>query len=98
MKFFYDNVIQAYHAIVGLYSLAVKHYERVLEFATALEKDPDSQVCHFCSVQVDLLTRILIGIQHVGVAREAAYNLSMIYVSTGATPLAEALYRRWLSI
>ena len=31
------------------------------------------------------------------VAREAAYNLSLIYVMTGATPLAEALYRRWLS-
>ncbi|KAF8060194.1 hypothetical protein FPV67DRAFT_1513697 [Lyophyllum atratum] len=31
-------------------------------------------------------------------AREAAYNLSSIYVLTGATPLAEALYRRWLSI
>ncbi|KNZ78575.1 Transcription factor tau subunit sfc4, partial [Termitomyces sp. J132] len=31
-------------------------------------------------------------------AREAAYNLSLIYVLTGAPPLAEALYRRWLSI
>ncbi|KAG6888878.1 hypothetical protein C0995_005133 [Termitomyces sp. Mi166 len=31
-------------------------------------------------------------------AREAAYNLSFIYVLTGAPPLAEALYRRWLSI
>ncbi|KXN83202.1 Transcription factor tau subunit sfc4 [Leucoagaricus sp. SymC.cos] len=30
--------------------------------------------------------------------REAAYNLSLIYVLTGATPLADALYRRWLSI
>jgi general transcription factor 3C polypeptide 3 (transcription factor C subunit 4) len=30
--------------------------------------------------------------------REAAYNLSLIYVTTGATPLAETLYRRWLSI
>ncbi|KAJ7259647.1 TPR-like protein [Mycena rebaudengoi] len=28
--------------------------------------------------------------------REAAYNLSMIYVATGAQPLAIALYRRWL--
>ncbi|KII83764.1 hypothetical protein PLICRDRAFT_118961 [Plicaturopsis crispa FD-325 SS-3] len=33
-----------------------------------------------------------------GVAREAAYNLSFIYVTTGATPLAQGLYRRWLSI
>ncbi|KIJ10452.1 hypothetical protein PAXINDRAFT_182044 [Paxillus involutus ATCC 200175] len=34
----------------------------------------------------------------VSVAREAAYNHSLIYVTTGAIPLAEALYRRWLSI
>jgi len=32
------------------------------------------------------------------VAREAAYNLSLIYVTTGAVPLAETLYRCWLSI
>ncbi|OJA08707.1 hypothetical protein AZE42_08888 [Rhizopogon vesiculosus] len=32
------------------------------------------------------------------VAKEAAYNLSLIYVTTGAVPLADALYRRWLSI
>ncbi|KAF5378579.1 hypothetical protein D9615_007122 [Tricholomella constricta] len=31
-------------------------------------------------------------------AKEAAYNLSLIFVMTGAAPLAEALYRRWLSI
>ena len=31
-------------------------------------------------------------------AREAAYNLSLIYVTTGAVPLAETLYRRWLFI
>ncbi|KAF8636092.1 hypothetical protein AX17_003797 [Amanita inopinata Kibby_2008] len=31
-------------------------------------------------------------------AREAAYNLSLIYVQTGAVPLANALYRQWLSI
>ncbi|KAF9241292.1 hypothetical protein BU15DRAFT_73419 [Melanogaster broomeanus] len=34
----------------------------------------------------------------MSVAREAAYNLSLIYVMTGAIPLAETLYRRWLSI
>ncbi|KAF4563013.1 transcription factor TFIIIC subunit tfc4 [Pleurotus pulmonarius] len=34
----------------------------------------------------------------LGVSKEAAYNLAMIYVLTGATPLAEALYRNWLSI
>ncbi|KAJ6611013.1 TPR-like protein [Mycena sp. CBHHK59/15] len=32
------------------------------------------------------------------VAQEAAYNLAIIYTMTGATPLAESLYRRWLSL
>lgn len=36
--------------------------------------------------------------QCTSVAKEAAYNLSLIYVTTGAVPLADALYRRWLSI
>ncbi|KAH7927002.1 TPR-like protein [Leucogyrophana mollusca] len=36
--------------------------------------------------------------QDVLVVREAAYNLSLIYVTTGALPLAEALYQRWLSV
>ncbi|KAI1783533.1 TPR-like protein [Ganoderma leucocontextum] len=36
--------------------------------------------------------------EDVGLAREAAYNLSLIYVTTGAAPLAQALYRRWLSL
>ncbi|KAI0063565.1 TPR-like protein [Artomyces pyxidatus] len=62
---------------LGLHSLAVRHYERVLEMAeNRMEVNPND----------------------VGIAREAAYNLSLIFVTTGATPLAEALYRRWLSL
>ncbi|KAG2139828.1 uncharacterized protein EDB93DRAFT_1241934 [Suillus bovinus] len=38
------------------------------------------------------------GNEYASVAKEAAYNLSLIYVTTGAVPLADALYRRWLSI
>ncbi|KDQ49967.1 hypothetical protein JAAARDRAFT_42458 [Jaapia argillacea MUCL 33604] len=38
------------------------------------------------------------GDQDAGIAKEAAYNLSLIYVTTGATHLADALYRRWLSL
>ncbi|KAJ7686640.1 hypothetical protein B0H17DRAFT_1204069 [Mycena rosella] len=34
----------------------------------------------------------------LSVAQEAAYNLSLIYGITGATHLAEGLYRRWLSL
>lgn len=36
--------------------------------------------------------------QDLGLAREAAYNLSLIYVTTGAASLAEGLYRKWLSL
>ncbi|KAF8957215.1 hypothetical protein BDZ97DRAFT_1924824 [Flammula alnicola] len=65
------NFGRTFHQL-GLYSHAVKHYERVLEMA---EKAGDDWFAH-----------------------EAAYNLSLIFVFTGATPLADALYRRWLSI
>ncbi|GJJ15577.1 hypothetical protein Clacol_009855 [Clathrus columnatus] len=36
--------------------------------------------------------------RYVGLSREAAYNLSLIYMATGAKQLAKDLYRRWLSI
>jgi hypothetical protein len=36
--------------------------------------------------------------QDVGLAREAAYNLSLIFVTTGANGLAEDLYHRWLTL
>ncbi|TRM61397.1 hypothetical protein BD626DRAFT_434670 [Schizophyllum amplum] len=36
--------------------------------------------------------------ENVVFVREAAYNLSLIYSVTGARPLAEALYRKWLVI
>lgn len=62
---------------LGLHSLAVKHYERVLEIAEKKTKtDPND----------------------IGLAREAAYNLSIIFVTTGAIGLAEDLYRRWLTL
>ncbi|KAK7046123.1 transcription factor TFIIIC subunit tfc4 [Paramarasmius palmivorus] len=58
---------------LGLNSLAVKHYERVLRLTEEQQEAPN-------------------------LAREAAYNLSLIYITTGAAPLAQALYRRWLSL
>jgi len=62
---------------LGLHSLAVKHYERVLDMAER---------------------RTRINPDDVGFAREAAYNLSLIFVTTGANALAEDLYRRWLTL
>ncbi|KAF8631751.1 hypothetical protein AX15_002207 [Amanita polypyramis BW_CC] len=67
------NFGRTFHQL-GLYSYAVKHYEKVLEIAEKMEL-----------------------VEHT-LAREAAYNLSLIFVQTGAVPLADELYRRWLSI
>jgi len=33
-----------------------------------------------------------------GLAQEAAYNLSLIYVTNGSPGLAKSLYKNWLSI
>ncbi|KAI6048063.1 hypothetical protein EDC04DRAFT_2556141 [Pisolithus marmoratus] len=38
------------------------------------------------------------GDDDVSIAREAAYNLSLIYVTTDAVLLADSLYRKWLSV
>ncbi|KAJ8082877.1 transcription factor TFIIIC subunit tfc4 [Marasmius tenuissimus] len=62
---------------LGLNSLAVKHYQSVLNMAEHEQTDRDPN---------DMLTK------------EAAYNLALIYVTTGAAPLAQEIYRRWLSI
>ncbi|KAI9062521.1 TPR-like protein [Trametes sanguinea] len=70
------NFGRVFHQL-GLHSLAVRHYQRVLDAAEARSQNHDDDY---------------------GCAREAAYNLSLIYVSTGAAPLAQALYRRWLSL
>ncbi|PFH45985.1 hypothetical protein AMATHDRAFT_8403 [Amanita thiersii Skay4041] len=67
------NFGRAFHQL-GLYSYAVKHYEKVLELAEKVEVVENT------------------------LAREAAYNLSLIFVLTGAVPLADALYHRWLSV
>ncbi|KAI0072549.1 TPR-like protein [Panus rudis PR-1116 ss-1] len=53
---------------------------------------------HYSRVLQLVENRLAKGDQDVGLAGEAAYNLSLIYVSTGATALAEKLYRRWLSL
>ncbi|EIW58576.1 TPR-like protein [Trametes versicolor FP-101664 SS1] len=70
------NFGRVFHQL-GLHTLAVRHYERVLSAAEARANAND---------------------EDCGLAREAAHNLSLIYVSTGAAPLAQALYRRWLSL
>lgn len=46
----------------------------------------------------EMLGYVLTEEQDYGIAREAAYNLSLIYVQTGATSLSKELYNRWLSI
>ena len=59
-------------------------------------QDTDSEVC--LNPDIPSSTVLTAFLQDVGLAREAAYNLSLIFVTTGAAPLAEQLYRRWLSL
>jgi hypothetical protein len=51
----------------------------------------------FFGVDVRMLMFMML-LQEDNFAKEAAYNLSLIFVMTGAVPLAEKLYRQWLSI
>ena len=86
------NFGRAFHQL-GLFTLASKHYTRVLEIVE-LRQQTNAEVRPNPCIKIKLLT----SLKDFGVAREAAYNLSSIYVTTGATPLAQALYRRWLSL
>lgn len=78
----------------GLHSLAVRHYEKVLDIAEH-RMDTSDTVC-VASWEIYVVLTDLV--QDMGVAREAAYNLSMIYITTGAKPLAAAIVKKWLSI
>jgi general transcription factor 3C polypeptide 3 (transcription factor C subunit 4) len=80
---------------VGLHSLAVKHYERVLDMAERRTRINADVRPTFFAIETDGDNNFA---QDVGFAREAAYNLSLIFVTTGANALAEDLYRRWLTL
>ncbi|KAG8882395.1 transcription factor TFIIIC subunit tfc4 [Tulasnella sp. 331] len=69
------NFGRVFHQL-GLFSLAIKHYERVLDEA---EKE---DVSHDAGP---------------GLAKEAAYNLVLIYGTTGGSARARQLARKWLS-
>ncbi|KAF8463360.1 hypothetical protein JB92DRAFT_2776027, partial [Gautieria morchelliformis] len=57
------------------------------------------QLGRLWSFSPDTIDRLVsVTNQSIGVSREAAYNLSLIYMATGATGLVRALYRKWLSI
>ena len=78
---------------LDLGSFAAGHYKRVLELAEEWQKsNPDVRDGPSF---VDLT---LILPQEPGFGPEAAYNLSLLYVLSGATQLAKELYQRWLSI
>lgn len=68
----------------------MKHYERVLDMADK------AGVCSWADIFFAM--NWLTTLQDDLFAREAAYNLSLILVFTGAPALADTLYRRWLSI
>ncbi len=79
----------------GLLTLAVKHYERLLkQIEKRLAGNPEVGF-----LLAWMISYRLTSIQaDAGIASETAYNLSIIYMTTGAAPLAEKLYRRWLTI
>lgn len=82
---------------LGLYSHAAKQYQKVIDMAET------GQVSWWSSLGFDWLLNweffiFFTLVQDTTFVREAAYNLSLIYVLTNATPLADSLYRRWLSI
>jgi len=82
---------------LGLYSHAAKQYQKVIDMAET------GQVSWRSSLGLtDFWTENFLNfftlVQDATFVREAAYNLSLIYVLTNATPLADSLYRRWLSI
>lgn len=77
----------------GLFHHASKHYHCVLDNTERRMKDNPT-----VSVRSGCIDGLMTVTQSIGVSREAAYNLSLIYMATGATPLARVLYRKWLSI
>ncbi|KAK4700486.1 general transcription factor 3C polypeptide 3 (transcription factor C subunit 4), partial [Phenoliferia sp. Uapishka_3] len=80
---------------LGLQSYAVKHYEKVLKLATAdrlaarasrMELDRDNDDSDDEDEGPDDFARV------------AAYNLSILYVTTGSDDLARSVAKRWLAV
>lgn len=86
---------QTVRLFAGLFHYAQKHYERVLWSAEVRMKvDPNVGFFRFSFVAYGLF----VVLQDRGLSREAAYNLSLIYMATGANELAKDLYRQWLTL
>ncbi|KAF7290469.1 TPR-like protein [Mycena kentingensis (nom. inval.)] len=84
------NLGRAFHHL-GLFSHAARHYERAIA-------DAGAEVCAIVLYpqmgDADFSQQENAG----SCAKEAAFNLSLIYVATGARKLAQGLVRRWLSV
>lgn len=85
------------NASAGLLTYAAKHYEAALRLVEK-RRQAEEAVCLSAATDDLRSTNPLSCPQYVGVAREAAYNLSLVFVTTGATPLAEEVISRWLSV
>ncbi|KAE8219270.1 hypothetical protein CF319_g7008 [Tilletia indica] len=87
------NFGRAFHQI-GLLQQAAHHYERVLALAhtESLQKDSSDAHAEHASRQQ------LLHSKGFAMAREAAFNLSLIFVSGGSPSSARALYERWLVV
>lgn len=73
----------------------MKHYEaalRIVEKKRQAQKDVSLVIFTFFCLCLTAEN------QYIGVAREAAYNLSLVFTTTGAAPLADEVISRWLSV
>jgi len=89
-------MIHILYSFSGLYSHAAKQYQKVIDMAETGQVSRRSSLVFLWTEKFFYFYFTLV--QDATFVREAAYNLSLIYVLTNATPLADSLYRRWLSI
>lgn len=86
------NLARAFHHI-GLQSLAIQHYETVLELASA-----DRLAASLARMELDAKGHADDIGEINDFAKLAAYNLSALYMYSGSPRLAKGVARRWLSI
>ncbi|KAK0527300.1 transcription factor TFIIIC subunit tfc4 [Tilletia horrida] len=90
------NFGRAFHQI-GLLEQAVHHYEKVLRLAEAAQKANGAADSEDGWIDEDVTT-LETKKKGFATAREAAFNLALIYNTGGSPASARALYERWLVV
>lgn len=91
------NMGRAYH-LLNLTQLAVHHYEKVLVLPSAAK--PNQPIKSIDDIYTWPLTTMEEDDEddETDLKREAAYNLHLIYMTSGATALAQILLLKYCSI